>query len=74
VALEQLSRHLGLYHDQVPSEQGRDRPLADLTDEELYQRLLDARAKLNWAIEHEEGSQCRTRLLEGSKPTPPEGS
>ena len=68
-ALEQLSRHLGLYHDQVPSEQGRDRPLTDLTDEELYQRLLDARVRLNRAIEHEQGMRCGTRLLEGSKPS-----
>jgi phage terminase small subunit len=72
-ALEQLSRHLGLYHDQVPSEQGHDRPLTDLTDEELYQRLLDARVRLNRAIDHEQGMRCGTRLLEGSKPTPPEG-
>jgi hypothetical protein len=73
-ALEQLSRHLGLYHDQVPSEQGRDRPLTDLTDEELYQRLLDARVRLNRAIDHEQGMRCGTRLLESGKPTPPEGS
>ena len=26
------------------------------------------------AIEHEQGMRCGTRLLEGSKPTPPEGS
>ena len=49
------------------------RPLTDLTDEELYERLLDARAGLNRAIEHEQGMRCGTRLLEGSKPTPPEG-
>jgi phage terminase small subunit len=73
-ALEQLSRHLGLYRDQVPSEQRHDRPLTDLTDEELYQRLLDARVRLNRAIDHEQGMRCGTRLLEGSKPTPPEGS
>ena len=63
-ALEQLSNHLGLYRDQGASEQARDRPLTDLTDEELYQRLLDARVRLNRAIDHEEGMRCGTGLLE----------
>ena len=54
-ALEQLSKHLGLYGDQQGSEQARDRPLTDLTDEELYRRLLDARVRLSQAIEHEQG-------------------
>ena len=48
-ALEQLSRHLGLDRDQGPSERPGDRSLSDLSDEELYQRLLDARARLTWA-------------------------
>jgi hypothetical protein len=43
--LEQLSKRLGLYRDQEASERGRDRPLSDLSDEELYQRLSDARAR-----------------------------
>jgi hypothetical protein len=45
-----------------------------MSDEDLYQRLLDASARLNWAIEHEQGIRCRTRLLNGGKPTPLEGS
>jgi phage terminase small subunit len=72
--LELLSKHLGLYHNQQASEQPDHRPLTDLTDEELYERLLDARARLNRAIELEQGMRCQTRLLEGSKPTPREGS
>jgi phage terminase small subunit len=39
-ALEQLCKHLGLYQTQEVSEQPDHRPLTDLTDEELYQRLL----------------------------------
>jgi phage terminase small subunit len=66
-ALEQLSEHLGLYRDQRPSEQpGGERPLSDLSDE-LYQRLLDTRVRLNRAIEHEPGVRCETRLLDGGK-------
>jgi phage terminase small subunit len=42
-ALEQLYNHLGLYRDRRPSERLSDRPVSDLSDEELYQRLLDAR-------------------------------
>jgi phage terminase small subunit len=73
-ALEQLSKHLGLDRDQGPSEQVRDRPLSGLSEEELYQRLLEARARLSWAIKHEQGIRCPTRLLEGGKPTAREGS
>jgi len=62
-ALEQLSKHLGLYGDQMASERPSDRPLSGLSDEELYQRLLDARARLTWAIEHEQGRA--TALLAG---------
>jgi phage terminase small subunit len=54
-ALEQLCKHLGLYRDQGSAERPVDRPLSDLSDEELCQRLLDARARVNRAIEHEEG-------------------
>lgn len=43
-ALEQLCKHLGLYRDQRPSEQPDDRPLSDLSNEELIERLLDKRA------------------------------
>ena len=73
-ALEQLCKHLGLYQNQEASEQPKRRPLTDLTDEELYQRLLDTRVRLNRAIELEQGIHCQTRLLEGGKPTPREGS
>ena len=73
-ALEQLCKHLGLYRDQEGSEQPDRRLLPDLTNEQLYQRLLDARARLNRAIELEQGSRCQTRLLEGGKPTPLNGS
>jgi phage terminase small subunit len=73
-ALEQLCKHLGLYQNQEISEQPDHRPLTDLTDQELYQRLLDARARLNRAIELEQGIRCQTRLLEGGKPTRREGS
>jgi phage terminase small subunit len=54
-ALEQLWKHLCLYRDQELSEQPDHRPLSDLSDEELYQRLLDARVRLSQAIEHEQG-------------------
>jgi phage terminase small subunit len=73
-ALEQLCKHLGLYQTQEVSEQPDHRPLTDLTDEELYERLLDARVRLNRAIELEQGMRCQTRLLGGGKPTPPGGS
>ena len=52
-ALEQLSRHLGLGREQSPSEQPRR--LTHLTDEELYQRLLDSKARLDRVVEHEQG-------------------
>jgi phage terminase small subunit len=39
-ALELLCKHLGLYQNQKPSEQPEHRPVSDLTDEELCQRLL----------------------------------
>jgi phage terminase small subunit len=39
-ALEQLSKHLGLYRDQGPSEPPAERPLSHLRDEELIERIL----------------------------------
>ena len=52
-ALEQLCRHLGLYQNQKPLEQSQDRPIADLTDEELCHRLLDEWARCGPLIEAE---------------------
>jgi phage terminase small subunit len=52
-ALEQLSKHLGLYRDQEPSEQPRDRPLSDTSYEELTELLLDKWARLGPLIEGE---------------------
>src|ERR671919_587981 len=45
-ALEQLSKHLGLYRDQGPSERPSDRPLSDMSYEELTDLLLDKWARL----------------------------
>jgi Terminase small subunit len=56
-ALEQLCRHLGLFRDQEASEQPHGRPHSDLSDEELYQRLLDA------GFHEERFSYCRRRHL-----------
>lgn len=69
-ALEQLCKHLGLYQNQKPLEQPDHSPVSDLTDEELYQWILDAKAQLDRAIQLEEGMRRQTRLLEGSKRTP----
>ena len=52
-ALEQLSKHLGLYRDQGPSERPSDRPLSDLSYEELTDLLLDKWARLGPLIEGE---------------------
>jgi phage terminase small subunit len=67
-ALEQLCKHLGLYHNQEVSERPDHHPVKDLTDEELYQRLLDFRAELDRVIELEHGP-ARVLLTEpgGSK-------
>lgn len=54
-ALEQICKHLGLFRDQGPSEQPNDRSLSDMGDEELYQRLLHAKAELDRVIELEQG-------------------
>jgi phage terminase small subunit len=51
--LEQLSRYLGLGREQRPS--GQPRALSDLSDEELYQRLLDAKARVDRVVEREQG-------------------
>jgi hypothetical protein len=52
-ALEQLSKHLGLYRDQGRSEPALGPALSDLTDQELAQRLLEEWARLGPAIERE---------------------
>jgi phage terminase small subunit len=52
-ALEQLSKHLGLYRDQGPSERPSDRPLSDMSYEELTDLLLDKWARLGPLIEGE---------------------
>ena len=52
-ALEQLSKYLGLGREQGPLEQPSR--LTHLTDEELYRRLLDSKARLDRVVEHEQG-------------------
>ena len=52
-ALEQLCRLLGLYQNQQPSEQSQGRPVSDLTDGELSQRLLEQWARWGPLIEAE---------------------
>ena len=51
--LEQLSKYLGLGCGQGRSDQPR--ALSHLSDEELYRRLLDSKAKLDPVVEHEQG-------------------
>jgi phage terminase small subunit len=52
-ALEQLSKHLGLYRDQGLSERLGDRPPSDMSDEELIESVLDKWARLGPWIEGE---------------------
>jgi hypothetical protein len=46
-----LAKHLGLYRDQGPSEQPGDRPLSDLSDEELIESIMDEWARWGPLIE-----------------------
>jgi phage terminase small subunit len=52
-ALDQLSKHLGLYRDQGPSKRSGDRPLSDMSDAELIESIMDKWARFGPLIEGE---------------------